>query len=78
MAACSAAVVAVKSLSPQARDAINGLWQAWNAGGDMGQSWKTLLDVWPEVSLHAEQWCLEQALQADLAAALVQFYLNWI
>ena len=67
-----------QGLSPQARDAINGLWQAWNAGGDMGQSWKTLLDVWPEVSLHAEQWCLEQALQADLAAALVQFYLNWI
>ena len=67
-----------QGLSPQARDAINGLWQAWNAGGDMGQCWKTLLDVWPEVSLHAEQWCLEQALQADLAAALVQFYLNWI
>jgi hypothetical protein len=27
---------------------------------------------------HAEAWCLEQGLQADLATALVQFYVNWI
>ena len=67
-----------QGLSPLACAAVIGLWQAWNAGGDMAFAWKNLLEVWPQVSEHAQQWCLEQALQADLAAALVQFYLNWI
>jgi hypothetical protein len=44
----------------------------------MGQSWFDVLQHWPEVTRHAEYWCQEQASQADLAAALVQFYRNWI
>ncbi|MCJ7960374.1 MAG: elongation factor P maturation arginine rhamnosyltransferase EarP [Pseudomonas sp.] len=65
------------ALSPAAKAAVVALWQAWNADGDMAQPWKMLLDHWPEVCQHAQAWCLEQGLQADLAAALVQFYLNW-
>ncbi|OIN45164.1 hypothetical protein BLL37_28295 [Pseudomonas azotoformans] len=65
-------------LSPSARAALIGLWQAWNTEGDMAQTWKMLLEHWPEVSQHAETWCLEQALQADLATALVKFYESWI
>lgn len=65
-------------LSPAASTALIGLWQAWNTEGDMAQPWKMLLEHWPEVNLHAERWCLEQGLQADLATALVQFYESWI
>ncbi|KRP70341.1 MULTISPECIES: elongation factor P maturation arginine rhamnosyltransferase EarP [Pseudomonas] len=66
------------ALSPAAKAAVVALWQAWNADGDMAQSWKMLLEHWPEVSEHAQNWCLEQGLQADLATALVQFYESWI
>ncbi|SFI54110.1 MULTISPECIES: elongation factor P maturation arginine rhamnosyltransferase EarP [unclassified Pseudomonas] len=65
-------------LSPSARAALIGLWQAWNTEGDMAQPWKMLLEHWPEVSQHAETWCLEQGLRADLATALVKFYESWI
>ncbi|OKA27598.1 hypothetical protein BOH74_04385 [Pseudomonas versuta] len=68
----------VKGLSAPAARAFIGLWHAWNAGSDMAQSWNLLLEHWPEITAHAEQWCLEQSLQADLAQALVLFYRNWI
>jgi uncharacterized repeat protein (TIGR03837 family) len=67
-----------KGLSEPASQAINGLWRAWNAGHDMSDHWRAARKHWPELQKHAEAWCLEQALQADLAAALVQFYVNWI
>ncbi|WMI98258.1 elongation factor P maturation arginine rhamnosyltransferase EarP [Pseudomonas chlororaphis subsp. aurantiaca] len=67
-----------QGLSPEAKAALIDLWRAWNAGGEMAQAWKKLLEHWPEVAAHAEKWCLEQGSQPDLAAALVQFYLNWI
>lgn len=67
-----------RGLSAEAKSAVLALWQAWNTEANMAASWKNLLQHWPEVAAHSEQWCLEQALQADLAAALVQFYLNWI
>lgn len=67
-----------KGLSEPASQAINGLWHAWNAGHDMSDHWRTARKHWPELQKHAQAWCLEQALQADLAAALVQFYVNWI
>ncbi|MGF6329514.1 putative repeat protein (TIGR03837 family) [Pseudomonas sp. BS3782 TE3695] len=67
-----------QGLSEPAREAISGLWRAWNAGETMADHWKSTRKHWPELEKHAETWCLEQALQADLAAALVQFYLNWI
>jgi len=66
------------ALSPAAKAALVELWQAWNTDGDMAQAWKILLAHWPELSQHAQTWCLEQGLQADLATALVQFYESWI
>lgn len=68
----------IQGLSKSAGEAISGLWRAWNAGETMVEHWKSTRKHWPELEKHAEAWCLEQALQADLAAALVQFYLNWI
>ena len=67
-----------KGLSPAAANAMNGLWQAWSAGQPIGDQWLSARKHWPELQENAEAWCLEQGLQADLAAALVQFYLNWI
>ncbi|NWC95312.1 MULTISPECIES: elongation factor P maturation arginine rhamnosyltransferase EarP [unclassified Pseudomonas] len=67
-----------EGLSPAAKTALVTLWQAWNADGDMAQSWKMLLEHWPEVTAHAEKWALEQGSRTDLATALVQFYVNWI
>ena len=67
-----------KGLSEPARQAMSGLWRVWNAGETMTDHWQATREHWPELQKHAEAWCLEQALQADLAAALVQFYVNWI
>ncbi|MFJ2489329.1 elongation factor P maturation arginine rhamnosyltransferase EarP [Pseudomonas sp. NPDC087639] len=67
-----------KELSPAAAEAMNGLWRAWSAGQPIGEHWLAARKHWPELHKNAEAWCLEQGLQADLAAALVQFYLNWI
>jgi uncharacterized repeat protein (TIGR03837 family) len=68
----------VEGLSASAREALEGLWRAWNAGEKITDHWQTTRKHWPELQKHAQAWCLEQASQADLAAALVQFYLNWI
>lgn len=65
-------------LSPAAAQAMNGLWRAWSAGQPIGEHWLAVRNHWPELEENAEAWCLEQALQADLATALVQFYVNWI
>ncbi|MEB0048469.1 MULTISPECIES: elongation factor P maturation arginine rhamnosyltransferase EarP [unclassified Pseudomonas] len=71
-------VLYTKGLSAPAEAAISGLWRAWNAGDGMADQWLAARKHWPELEKHAEAWCLEQALQADLAAALVQFWVNWI
>lgn len=67
-----------QSLSPAARVALEGLWRAWNTGAGVAGAWVLALEHWPELQKHADDWCLEQGSQPDLASALVQFYLNWI
>ncbi|MDI2591221.1 elongation factor P maturation arginine rhamnosyltransferase EarP [Pseudomonas sp. 681] len=67
-----------KGLSTPAAEAISGLWRSWNAGADMAEHWLATRKHEAELQNHAQAWCLEQALQADLATALVQFYVNWI
>ncbi|WP_447768849.1 elongation factor P maturation arginine rhamnosyltransferase EarP [Pseudomonas kilonensis] len=67
-----------QGLSPAAQKATSGLWRAWNAGQDMTEHWKASREQQQELAEHAQAWCLEQASRADLAAALVKFYVNWI
>ncbi|MDT4795801.1 hypothetical protein FQZ97_283740 [compost metagenome] len=67
-----------QGLSPAADAALSGLWRAWNGGEGMEESWLACLQVWPELTEHAERWCLRQASQPDLAATLVLFYRNWL
>jgi uncharacterized repeat protein (TIGR03837 family) len=66
------------ALSLPAEAAMLALWQAWNNAEDMTQSWLALEKLWPEINEHAENWCLQQAKQPDLATALAQFYRNWL
>jgi uncharacterized repeat protein (TIGR03837 family) len=63
-------------LSPPAAQALSEVWHSWNAGQGMGQSFGNVMKHWPEITAHAERWCLEQALQDDLTTALVRFYRN--
>ncbi len=63
-------------LSDGAGQALTAVWHRWNAGQDMSQSWNALTKHGPEITAHAERWCLEQALQDDLTTALVRFYRN--
>ncbi len=65
-------------LSAPAREAISGLWRAWNGADPVADQWLATRKHWPELQNHAEAWCLEQASRADLATALVQFYRNWL
>lgn len=68
----------LKGLSPSAAGALQALWLAWNAEEGMGAAWTRLLGEWPELCEHAERWCARQAVRPDLAAALVQFYTDWL
>ncbi|MFV3405022.1 MULTISPECIES: elongation factor P maturation arginine rhamnosyltransferase EarP [Pseudomonas] len=65
-----------RGLSDAAGQALTGLWQAWNTHKGMGEAWRALQAHWPELCLHARQWCAVQAAQPDLATKLVQFYRN--
>ncbi|HSC85453.1 MAG TPA: elongation factor P maturation arginine rhamnosyltransferase EarP [Pseudomonas sp.] len=65
-------------LSPAADAALSGLWRAWNGGADMAASWQALQNESQELAEHAERWCLQHASRPDLAAALAEFYRNWL
>lgn len=60
-------------LSPDAGKALNDFWHTWNAGTAGAESWHALLEHWPDITNHAERWCLQQASHVDLATALVLF-----
>lgn len=65
-------------LSAAAAAAVQGVWRAWNAGAPLAQPWSEWLRCEDELAAHARAWAKRQAVPADLAAALVQFYRNWL
>jgi uncharacterized repeat protein (TIGR03837 family) len=67
-----------QGLPPEAAGALARLWRSWNAGEGMGESWQALQPHWSVLVAHAQRWSLEQGARTDLAAALVQFYRNWL
>lgn len=67
-----------QGLSPGAEAALSGLWRAWNGGQDMTDSWLAGQHEATELLVHAERWCEQQASRPDLAAALAEFYQNWL
>ncbi len=68
----------IEAASPQAGQALTGLWRAWNQGKGMAEGWRQVLEHWDELAANAERWCARQAAQPDLATALVLFYRNWL
>ncbi|MFB4381302.1 elongation factor P maturation arginine rhamnosyltransferase EarP [Pseudomonas sp. LR-1a] len=67
-----------QGLSSEAEAALRAVWRAWNAGEGMAPTWAAWLQCADELVAHAHAWARRQAVYADLAAALVQFYRNWL
>lgn len=67
-----------QGLSAEAGAALQAVWRAWNAGEPMAQGWNAWLQCHDELAAHAQEWAKCQTVCADLAAALVQFYRNWL
>lgn len=67
-----------QGLTPAAKNALQTQWRAWNSSEDMQESWQALLEVLPELTAHAENWCQQQAKQINIVAGLVLFHLNWL
>lgn len=67
-----------QGLSSEAEAALRAVWLAWNAGEGMASAWAAWLQCADELAAHAHAWARRQAVYADLAAALVQFYRNWL
>ncbi|WP_068826560.1 elongation factor P maturation arginine rhamnosyltransferase EarP [Pseudomonas sp. BMS12] len=66
------------TLAPVEADALRALWRAWNGRGDMARAWVVWQERAKPLAAQAEAWCRLQASRPDLAAALVQFYRNWL
>ena len=67
-----------QGLSGEAQAALRAVWHAWNAGQAMAPAWAAWRQQAEELASHAREWARRQAVRADLAAALVQFYRNWL
>ena len=67
-----------QALSGEAQAALRALWHAWNTGEAMAPAWTAWRQHADELAAHAQAWARRQAGRADLAAALVQFYRNWL
>lgn len=65
-------------LTPATTAALQAQWRAWNRGENMQQSWEALLNVLPELTEHAENWCQKLAEQTNISSGLVQFHRNWL
>ncbi|MDH5612025.1 MAG: elongation factor P maturation arginine rhamnosyltransferase EarP [Gammaproteobacteria bacterium] len=65
-------------LSAVASAALLAQWRAWNSAQDMQESWQAILEVLPELTEQAENWCQQLAGQINISAALVNFHLNWL
>lgn len=67
-----------EGLTPSAIAAVQAQWRAWNRGEDMQQSWAAVQKALPELTQHAENWCLKLAAQTNISAGLVQLHLKWL
>ena len=60
-------------LSATASQAIQGLWQAWNSGGEAGQAWPEFATARVELERHTQDWARQLATN-NLALNLLNFY----
>jgi uncharacterized repeat protein (TIGR03837 family) len=61
-----------RQLSRSASQAVEGLWQEWNIGGEAGQAWPAFAAELGEMSLHAQHWA-RQLAENNLALNLLDF-----
>jgi uncharacterized repeat protein (TIGR03837 family) len=59
-------------LSRSASQAVEGLWQAWNTGGEAGQAWTSFVAARDELDRHAQHWS-RQLAENNLALNLLDF-----
>jgi uncharacterized repeat protein (TIGR03837 family) len=60
-------------LSRSASQAVEGLWQAWNTGGEAGQAWTSFVAARGELDRHAQHWARHLA-ENNLALNLLDFF----
>jgi uncharacterized repeat protein (TIGR03837 family) len=61
-----------EQLSRSASQAVEGLWQAWNTGGEEGQAWTSFVAARGELDRHAQHWA-RQLAGNNLALNLLDF-----
>lgn len=54
------------------REAVTGLWEAWNDGGELVPAWQQFSARLPQIRQHAQAWCEHLAAMPDLATQLLQ------
>ena len=69
-----------EGLDADSADALKGLWDAWNAGGevpdtpvDLGAAWEAFVARREPLGAHARAWSRRLQMQPELAAELVKF-----
>jgi uncharacterized repeat protein (TIGR03837 family) len=62
-----------RQLSQSASPAVEGLWQAWNGGGEAGHAWPAFAAELNEVNRCAQDWA-RQLAENNLALNLLDFY----
>ncbi len=62
----------LRDAQPAVRDAVTGLSEAWNDGGELVPAWQAFCAALPEIRAHAGSWCERLAAQPDLARQLLQ------
>jgi len=67
-----------QNLTKPANNALRAISQAWNQDDNMKNKWSNMLELMPELTENAENWCFQQAKQINIAETLVQFYQNWL
>ena len=62
----------LRDAQPAVRDAVTGLSEAWNDGGELVPAWQAFCAALPDIRAHAGSWCERLAAQPDLASQLLQ------
>jgi uncharacterized repeat protein (TIGR03837 family) len=62
-----------RHLSQSASQAVEGLWQAWNVGGEAGQAWPAFAAELSEANRCAQVWA-RQLAENNLALNLLDFF----
>jgi uncharacterized repeat protein (TIGR03837 family) len=63
------------ALPAEAREALDGLWHAWNGVGDLAVAWPAFRSILAALRVHATPWADRIRQQGNLAENLAKFCL---